>query len=157
MSRLSKIISGGQTGVDRAALDAAINSNVSCGGYCPKGRIAEDGIIPLHYPLEELSSPYYSQRTLENVKVSDATLIFYFDVLEGGTAKTVQYCRLHQKPMLLINGDQYTTEEALVHFERFMLQYHPKMLNVAGPRHSKTPRAYQYCYDFLIRYLSIIA
>ena len=72
---LKKIVSGGQTGVDRGALDAALPRGFPCGGYCPAGRRAEDGRIPARYPLEELSSPHYQVRTRRNVEESDGTLI----------------------------------------------------------------------------------
>ena len=87
-----KIISGGQTGVDRGALDAAVETGIECGGTCPAGRIAEDGIIPEKYPLTELDSTVYSDRTRKNVIDSDATLIVHFGQLAGGTAFTRQCC-----------------------------------------------------------------
>ena len=74
---LEKIISGGQTGVDRAALDVAINLGLDYGGFCPKGRLAEDGVIPKKYNLTELSSIKYAVRTLENVKLADASLVIF--------------------------------------------------------------------------------
>lgn len=80
-----KIISGGQTGVDRGALEAALEAGIECGGTCPAGRKAEDGIIPEIYPLTELESTVYSDRTRKNVIDSDATLIIHFGRLEGGT------------------------------------------------------------------------
>jgi hypothetical protein len=84
-----KIISGGQTGVDRAALDAALALNIPCGGWCPKGRKAEDGPIPERYPLQETSSADYRVRTEKNVTDSDGTLILTRGPVTGGTAYTV--------------------------------------------------------------------
>ncbi|PSQ85488.1 MAG: molybdenum cofactor carrier, partial [Bacteroidetes bacterium QH_2_63_10] len=90
---MRKIISGGQTGVDRAALDAALAFNVPVGGWCPKGRRAEDGQIPDRYPLEETPSEAYEQRTAWNVRDSDGTLIITDGSLEGGTALTMTEAR----------------------------------------------------------------
>jgi hypothetical protein len=77
-STLEKIISGGQTGVDRGALDAALEASFPCGGWCPKGRKAEDGPIPARYPLKEMDGPAYRLRTERNVRDSDGTLILFF-------------------------------------------------------------------------------
>ena len=85
------IISGGQTGVDRAALDSALSYRVDCGGWCPEGRQAEDGPIPARYPLTELGGGY-AARTRKNVEDSDGTVILYFDTPTGGTEKTLRYC-----------------------------------------------------------------
>jgi hypothetical protein len=86
-----KIISGGQTGVDRAALDAAMKHGIECGGWCPAGRLDEFGKIPEQYPLQELEHGTFADRTLQNVKDSDGTAIIYFDKLRGGTAQTVEF------------------------------------------------------------------
>ena len=79
MNRNFKIVSGGQSGVDRAALDFALENKIPCGGWCPKGRLAEDGRIHHRYPLRETSSTDYRVRTQANVEDSDGTLILYFD------------------------------------------------------------------------------
>ena len=109
---LEKIISGGQTGVDRAALDAALKNNFPCGGFCPKGRKAEDGIIDTRYPLEEHHSENYAQRTFENVLLGDGTLIIYLQELKGGTSLTSRFCIEQNKPYFLIDANQNTTELA---------------------------------------------
>ena len=96
--RPAKIISGGQTGVDRGALDAAIALGVPHGGWCPHGRLAEDGIIPARYQLRQTDSPEYHVRTEKNVQDSDATLILYRGEMKGGTKLTWQLAERHAKP-----------------------------------------------------------
>ena len=93
-----KIISGGQTGVDRAALDVAKALAIPCGGWCPRGRKAEDGIIDARYNLQETPSQNYAQRTEWNVRDADATLIIYQQPLEGGTLLTKEYAEKKGKP-----------------------------------------------------------
>ena len=101
--RVEKIISGGQTGVDRAALDVALAMGIDCGGWCPKGRRAEDGSIPSRYPLAETASPAYSQRTKRNVRDSDATLILARGQPRGGTLLTKRTAVELGKPCLSID------------------------------------------------------
>jgi len=137
-----KIISGGQTGVDRGALDAALETGIDCGGTCPVGRKAEDGIIPAHYPMTEHASHVYSDRTRQNVIDGDATLILHFGRLEGGTAFTRQCCDAEAKPYLVIDA---TVEDQSVAVQRildFIAQHKVRVLNVAGPRASKVPQAH---------------
>lgn len=143
---LKIIISGGQTGVDRAALDAALNLNFQCGGYCPKGRLAEDGIIDHRYPLIEHSSKNYSKRTLENVLYGDGTLIFFNKELKGGTALTVQFCKDQNKPFALIDASQISNLQASSIALSFINQYEIEILNVAGPRNSQWKNGYKYAY-----------
>jgi hypothetical protein len=101
MTRFPKILSGGQTGADRAALDWALAHNEPFGGWCPKGRKAEDGPIDLKYPLKETPSVAYVQRTEWNVRDSDATVLFSIDpTLTGGSLKTMDFARKHKKPRL---------------------------------------------------------
>ncbi|HSR12366.1 MAG TPA: putative molybdenum carrier protein, partial [Thermodesulfobacteriota bacterium] len=97
---VKKIISGGQTGVDRAALDVALELGIPAGGWCPKGRRAEDGRIPDYYPLQEASSPEYPVRTQLNVEDSDGTLILYRNSPAGGTALTIRLAKRLKKPHL---------------------------------------------------------
>src|ERR1700746_3926565 len=100
---ISKIVSGGQTGVDRAALDVALDLGIACGGWCPKGRLAEDGPIPERYPLEETTLPFYPQRTERNVRDSDGTLVLTVGPPKGGTALTLVLARRQKKPFRVVN------------------------------------------------------
>jgi hypothetical protein len=130
---VERIISGGQTGVDRAALDVALELGIPCGGWCSKGRRAEDGIIPPHYPLQETSSTSYQVRTERNVKDSDGTLILTAGPVTGGTARTVKAAQKFKKVYLEIDLSHGGDPEAV----RVWLQANPiKTLNVAGPRES---------------------
>lgn len=143
---VEKIVSGGQTGVDRAALDFALETGLSCGGWCPKGRLAEDGPIDLHYPLEENSSTDYSVRTRQNVLDSDGTLILNMGPLSGGTAYTEDSALAAGRPCLIVALDQDPDpDDARKWLDREGIQ----TLNVAGPRASKQVGIYQAAQDFL--------
>ena len=139
-----RIVSGGQTGVDRAALDAALAAGVECGGWCPRGRRAEDGPIASRYPLFETDSEAYSVRTRQNVYDSDATVIIHFGRLFGGTAKTQQYCEQLNRPCLLIDGSQIKPSRAARKIAEFRINTGALCLNFAGPRASGEPRVYAY-------------
>ncbi len=143
-ANLDKIVSGGQTGVDRAALDAALAVNFPAGGWCPEGRLAEDGVIPARYPLQELPGAGYRQRTLQNVRDSNATLIIYYDILSGGTEQTLAFCLKAHKPYLLIDAEAIDTDNAVEKLIRFLGQGSGKVLNVAGPRGSAGEWTYDY-------------
>ena len=130
------IISGGQTGVDRAALDIAIELGIPHGGYCPKGRRAEDGIIPSKYNLIEHSSAQYAGRTIENVLSSDGTLILHIGIISNGTALTKAFCIQREKPILIINISDDLNLSRL-NFNRWIKENIIKSLNVAGPRESE--------------------
>ncbi len=148
-----RIISGGQTGVDRAALDAALDAGFDCGGWCPAGRKAEDGRIGDAYPLRELDSDDYAARTLKNVQDSDGTVIIYFGFLSGGTEKTLQFCLQENKPYLLIDADEVTASRAAARIAGFAQALAGKRINFAGPRASGEPRAYGFCRDAVDRFL----
>lgn len=138
------IISGGQTGVDRAALDAAIESVVSVGGWCPQGRDAEDGPIGKRYPLQELAGSGYKERTLKNMQDSDATIIIYFEFISGGTEETLLHCLTEKKLYQLIDGSGINEDMASKRIKRFIDENKISHLNVAGPRASKEKKAYEY-------------
>ena len=140
---LTKIISGGQTGVDRAALDAAIEVNFPCGGWCPKGRRAEDGVIPEQYPLRETKSLDYPSRTEKNVEDSDATLIITKGKPTGGTAYTIEVAQEKEKPYLIIDLEEDTEDEAVKMILSWVKREDIQIMNVAGPRASKVPGIYE--------------
>jgi len=143
---LTRIVSGGQTGVDRGALDAALAAGFPCGGWAPAGRIAEDGPIAPRYPLAELAGAGYEERTLQNVLDSDGTAILYMGALEGGTRLTAQYCQERRKPCELLNAERLSPDEAAHELVAFVLGNGIKVLNIAGPRASKWPGASDYAY-----------
>jgi len=152
---ISKIVSGGQTGVDRAALDVALDQGIPCGGWCPRGRLAEDGPIPERYPLEETTLPVYPQRTEWNVRDSDGTLVLTMrdrasrDALAprgSGTALTIQLARRQRKPCLVVNLND---EPAIERVRRWCLANQIRTLNVAGPRESENRGIYYKAVKFL--------
>jgi hypothetical protein len=134
-----KIISGGQTGVDRAALDVGLALGWPIGGECPQGRRAEDGVIPDRYPLTETPEPDYETRTRRNVEESDGTLILNRGALDGGTALTVAHARQIGKPCLIVALEKGIEPDA---FRDWLAAHHITVLNVAGPRESKRPGVY---------------
>lgn len=144
---LEKIVSGGQTGADRAGLDVAMKFGLNVGGYCPKGRLAEDGTVPECYPLIELTKGGYSARTERNVIESDGTLIFNIGKLSGGTRLTVECARKHNKPHLVIQLD--AAKQQVTTLAEWLEQNNVRVLNVAGPRESKTPGVHQMASRFL--------
>ena len=137
--RTFKIISGCQTGADRAALDWAIEHGIPHGGWCPNGRKAEDGPIDSRYQMKETPSSGYAQRTEWNVSDSHGTVVFSIAArLTGGLKKTVELARKHHKPVLHLSreGGPPLPEQRLL---RFLREHGIKILNVAGPRASKEP------------------
>lgn len=140
VTMIEKIISGGQTGVDRAALDVALELGIPCGGWCPKGRLAEDGRIPDRYSLVEMPTASYQDRTMKNVRESDATLILAVgDKLEGGTLLTKRCALELHKPVFVVYLDQTFPSIEISYLRAWFVQQNVKTLNVAGPRESKQP------------------
>ncbi|MBF0213786.1 MAG: putative molybdenum carrier protein [Magnetococcales bacterium] len=142
----NKIISGGQTGVDRAALDFAMSQGIPVGGWCPKGRKADDGPIGLHYPLRETPRSDYRQRTFWNMRDCDGTLIFHRGQVTGGTLLTWQFARSMPRLHRLINLNRpVDLEELRVWLEDQRI----RVLNVAGPRERGNRGIYQQTIAFL--------
>jgi hypothetical protein len=151
---LDKIISGGQTGVDTAALDAAIALGISHGGWCPKGRRREDSIIPFKYNLQETNSSDYSERTKLNIRDSDGTLIFLprDKIISDGTLLTIDEVKKRNKLYLIIDNFE---EEQLLKVKQWLESNAIKILNIAGPRESQCAGIYTQCYDFLSKVLRL--
>jgi hypothetical protein len=141
-----KIVSGGQTGVDRASLDVAAELGLRRGGWCPKGRVAEDGPIPEVYPLTETPTADYRQRTGWNVRDTEATLVLTVGRPEGGTALTVEKARLQGRPCKVVDLSR-ATDPATV--RKWIEQGGYETLNIAGPRESSKPGIYALASSFL--------
>jgi hypothetical protein len=139
-----KIISGGQTGVDRAALDVALRHGIECGGWCPAGRLDEFGKIPDHYPIQELQGGGFIERTLQNIKDSDGTVVIYPVQFRGGTEQTVYFCLELRRPHELIDVSKISAEGAAKLIGDFVNKNKINILNVAGPRESEWPGGYGY-------------
>ena len=145
---LKKIISGGQTGVDRAALEAALALNFPCGGWVPADRMAEDGEISARYPMTVLPHGSYRQRTRLNVVDSDGSAIFFDEALRGGTRLTRNLCALLDRPYILIDArgmpDPIDAAKSVVNF---IEQNNIETLNVAGPRASGWPAGHSFVFS----------
>jgi hypothetical protein len=151
-----QLISGGQTGVDRAALDAALASGFPCGGWCPRGRRAEDGELPARYPLRETSSSHYGQRTALNVRDSDGTLVMSLGAPDRGTALTCRLAGERDKPVLLLDvstGDPGAAAGAAL---RWAHGHWLETLNVAGPRESSAPGIYARAFGVMTQLVRLL-
>ena len=151
-----KIVSGGQTGVDRAALDAALKRGIETGGWCPAGRLDEFGRIPDRYPLRELQSGSFAERTLQNVKDSDGTVIIYPGTLSGGTEQTVRFCVEQHRSYLLTDASEIPPNEAAKSIIDFVNGNKIRTLNVAGPRQTEWPEGYHYAYRVMDNFLDLL-
>jgi hypothetical protein len=147
-----KIVSGGQTGADRAALDWAIENGIPHGGWCPKGRKAEDGSIDVCYSLKETPTGNYIQRTEWNVRDSDATVIFStLPALKGGPKRTLEFANKLRKPCLILYREPGDIEPAML-LNQLIRDYKVRVLNVAGARVSKEPEIGVFVNEVLSRW-----
>lgn len=144
---MERLISGGQTGVDRGALDAALSLGLPCGGWCPRGRLAEDGPIDPRYPLEETPTASYPERTEWNVRDSDGTLVVTRGRPRGGTALTVSLARQYRRPLLVLDLRGSPDSEVV---GRWAEEEGVRVLNVAGPRESQQPGIQEEARAFLV-------
>ncbi len=153
---LERIISGGQTGADRGGLDAALALGIPHGGWCPKGRRAEDGTIPRTYELRPTASVAYDVRTRRNVRAADGTVLFTRGAPTGGSRLTAEFARDHGKPLLQF--DLRTVEaqpaEACDRLRSWLAAHRIRTLNVAGSRESMAPGIQATVARFLIQALS---
>ena len=143
---IDHVVSGGQAGVDRAALDAASELGVPCGGWCPKGRKAEDGPIEPRYPLKDTPTDDYAQRTEWNVRDSDGTLVVARGAPTGGTAQTIAFASCLKKPCLVVDLENLIDPQGVL---EWAAAFGVSTLNVAGPRESKSPGIYQQAVPFM--------
>jgi hypothetical protein len=141
---LTKVVSGGQTGIDRAALDAALAARLPCGGWCPIDRNAEDGPIPEHYPMSTFSEGGHRLRILKNVQDSDGSAILFSQTLSGGTKLTRDLCIREKKPFIVLDATQISHARAAAAIVRFIDENEVQVLNVAGPRASGWPEGYAF-------------
>ena len=135
--------------MDRAALDVALKHGIECGGWCPAGRLDEFGKIPDHYPVQELHGGDFTERTLQNVKDSDGSVVIYSEELLGGTEQTVRFCVELERPYQLIDASGFATEEASELIADFVRKNQIDILNVAGPRQSEWLEGYAYAFRAL--------
>ncbi|MFQ5785390.1 MAG: putative molybdenum carrier protein [Alphaproteobacteria bacterium] len=149
---IARLVSGGQTGVDRAALDVALALGVRCGGWCPRGRRAEDGVIAARYPLRETSAAAYAQRTARNVRDSDATLVLLRGRAAGGTRATLRFAAWRRRPVLVVRLDRAggrRVDARSGDVAGWLRSHRVRILNVAGPRESESPGVHADAVRFL--------
>lgn len=151
MYKIEKIISGGQTGADRAALDFAIDQNIPYGGWLPKGRITEDGTLSEKYHLQEMPTEDYAKRTQMNVLDADGTVIISHGFLTGGSALTREYAIQHNRHWIHIDMSELTENDAADAMIAWLEENEIRVLNVAGARAGKDPAIY----DTVARLLKI--
>jgi hypothetical protein len=152
---LLRIISGGQTGVDRGALDAALDAGFPCGGACPRDRRAEDGRIPERYPMTELASRDYRVRTEHNVVTSSGTLIIHCGELSAGTLATLRIAEALSKPVLVVDAAAMPAEAAAPVAREWIQRKGIRVLNVAGPRWSSWAGGAAYARALVARILAL--
>lgn len=147
--KLKMIVSGGQTGADQGALDAAIALGVPHGGWLPRGRLTEAGPLPDRYELKEMPTASYPKRTERNIIDSDATLILTYGRLSGGSALTQKLARSHSRPCLHIDLSKLSVLEAAACVREWLISNGITVLNVAGSRASKAPGIHQATIEIL--------
>ncbi len=141
---IERIVSGAQTGADRAALDVALELGIPCGGWIPEGRLDESGVIPPEYPgLVESDSPRPERRTWLNVRDSDGTLILSHGPLTGGSLQTRSFATELDRPCLHVDLSNSDVSRATAKARRWIDEHQVRVLNVAGPRASKDPSIYE--------------
>lgn len=151
MLKSIKLISGGQTGADRAAIDLAIALGIDYGRIIPKGRKTEEGLLDYKYDrMTELDTSSYAARTERNVLDADATLVFTLGITGPGTAMTLKTAKSHRKPCLHIDLAHRSDEEAIERAREWLESIKPKVLNVAGSRESQAKGIYARVYDILL-------
>ncbi len=143
---IEKIVSGGQTGVDRAALDAAMARGIPCGGWCPAGRMADDGPIPERYPLEETRDIDHTVRTGANVRDSDATIMLNRGALQGGTAYAVEIAKHMNRPVMVVDLER---PPDLGMITAWLVQHRVRVLHIGGPREVSRPGIYDQARRFV--------
>ncbi len=150
---VQRIISGGQTGADRAALDAALTLGTAHGGWCPRGRRAEDGTIPSRYNLRATNSANSAVRTRRNVLDADGTLLFTRGEPTGGSLLTAKVAHEARKPLLHleVTSIQEQSDVACGKLNEWIARHDIQVLNVAGNRESECPGIYAVVFDFLIK------
>ena len=151
-----KIVSGGQAGVDRAALDVALERGMECGGWCPAGRWAEDGPIPDHYPLVETPSADPAERTEWNVRDSDGTLLLTALAYSPGTELTFEIARRMGRPVM-VWAVKWRADVGQEFFRRWVREHGIRTLNVAGVRESEWPGVYDWAGEVLRHLLDTLA
>jgi len=151
---ITKIISGGQTGADISALDAAIELNIPHGGWIPKGRKTEAGPLPDRYQLQEMPTGSYTKRTEQNVVDSDGTAIFFHGSLSGSSLRTFEYSKKHNKPSLHLDMTKLSVDEAVREILHWIEENKIHVLNIAGPRGSKDPEIYVVVKEVMIKALT---
>ncbi len=143
---IRKIISGGQTGVDRAALDFCLKNHIDCGGWCPKGRLAEDGIISPKYPVKETDEQQAIYRTKQNIEEADGTLILYSKQMDKGTINTINYALEINLPLYKVD---FSKDFSFDQIREWVCNNEIGILNIAGPRETNNPGIYKQTIVFL--------